>query len=155
MKTKKRVLFVCTGNSARSQMAEGILRQLAGDEYDVFSAGTAPKGLHPRTVEVMKEAGIDVSTHTSKDLAQFQGQSFDYVITVCDRARQQCPVDSPALRRFTGDSTILRRRTCPGNWKLFAACGMKSGIGSACSCWQTKTSPHFSQELKEKQTNGK
>jgi arsenate reductase len=92
MKTKKRVLFVCTGNSARSQMAEGILRQLAGDEYDVFSAGTAPKGLHPCTVEVMKEAGIDVSAHTSKDLAQFQGQSFDYVITVCDRARQQCPV---------------------------------------------------------------
>jgi arsenate reductase len=92
MKTKKRVLFVCTGNSARSQMAEGILRQLAGDEYEAFSAGTNPKGLHPGTVEVMKEAGMDVSTHTSKDLAQFQGQSFDYVITVCDRARQQCPV---------------------------------------------------------------
>jgi arsenate reductase len=92
MKTKKRVLFLCTGNSARSQMAEGILRYLAGDEYDVVSAGTTPKGIHPRTVEVMKEAGIDVSTHTSKDLAQFLGQTFDNVITVCDRARQQCPV---------------------------------------------------------------
>jgi arsenate reductase len=92
MKNKKRVLFVCTGNSARSQMAEGILRHLAGDEYDVFSAGTTPKGLHARSVEVMKEAGIDISTHTSKDVAQFQGQTFDYVITVCDRARQQCPV---------------------------------------------------------------
>jgi arsenate reductase len=92
MKTKKRVLFLCTGNSARSQMAEGILRNLAGDQYDVFSAGTTPKGLHPRTVEVMKESGIDVSNYASKDLTQFLGQSFDYVITVCDRAKQQCPV---------------------------------------------------------------
>jgi arsenate reductase len=92
MKTKKRVLFLCTGNSARSQMAEGILRHLAGDKYDVVSAGTTPKGLHPRSVEVMKEAGIDVSKYVSKDLTQFLGQTFDYVITVCDRARQQCPV---------------------------------------------------------------
>jgi len=90
--TKKRILFLCTGNSARSQMAEGILRHLAGDQYDVVSAGTFPKGLHPRTVEVMKEAGIDVSKYMSKDLSQFLGQSFDYVITVCDHARQQCPV---------------------------------------------------------------
>jgi arsenate reductase len=92
MKTKKRVLFLCTGNSARSQIAEGILRHLAGDEYDVFSAGTTPKGLHPLSVEVMKESGIDVSKYVSKDLTRFLGQSFDYVITVCDRARQQCPV---------------------------------------------------------------
>jgi arsenate reductase len=92
MKTKKRVLFLCTGNSARSQMAEGILRHIAGDKYDVVSAGTSPKGLHPVTIEVMKESGIDVSTHTSKDMAQFVGQKFDYVITVCDRAKQQCPV---------------------------------------------------------------
>jgi arsenate reductase (thioredoxin) len=92
MKNKKRVLFLCTGNSARSQMAEGILRHLAGNDYDVASAGTTPKGLHPETIEVMKELGIDVSAHISKDVSQFLGQSFDYVITVCDRARQQCPV---------------------------------------------------------------
>jgi len=92
MKNKKRVLFLCTGNSARSQMAEGILRHLAGDTYDVASAGTTPKGLHPYSVEVMREAGIDVSTHTSKDLTGFLGEKFDYVITVCDRAKQQCPV---------------------------------------------------------------
>jgi arsenate reductase (thioredoxin) len=92
MRSKKRVLFLCTGNSARSQMAEGILRYLAGSDYDVASAGTVPKGLHPETVEAMKELGIDVSAHTSKDVSQFQGQSFDYIITVCDRARQQCPV---------------------------------------------------------------
>jgi len=92
MKNKKRVLFLCTGNSARSQMAEGLLRHLAGTEYDVVSAGTTPKGVHPRTVEVMNESGIDVSAHSSKDVSQFAGQQFDYVITVCDRARQQCPI---------------------------------------------------------------
>jgi len=92
MDSKKRVLFLCTGNSARSQMAEGFLRNLAGNRFEVFSAGTNPKGLHPRTVEVMKEIGIDVSRQTSKDVKQLLQEKFDYVITVCDRARQQCPV---------------------------------------------------------------
>jgi arsenate reductase len=92
MADKKRVLFLCTGNSARSQMAEGILRQMAGDRFDVFSAGTHPKGLHAKSIDVMREIGIDISSHTSKDLAAFLGQRFDYVITVCDRAKQQCPV---------------------------------------------------------------
>jgi arsenate reductase len=92
MANKKRVLFLCTGNSARSQMAEGILRNLAGDRYDVFSAGTHPKGMHPQTIETMKEIGIDVSGQASKDVNQFLGEQFDYVITVCDRAKQQCPV---------------------------------------------------------------
>ena len=73
-------------------MAEGLLRHLAGDRYDVFSAGTAPKGLHPRTIDAMKNVGIDVSQQRSKDVQEFQGQKFDYVITVCDRARQNCPV---------------------------------------------------------------
>jgi arsenate reductase (thioredoxin) len=89
---KKRVLFLCTGNSARSQMAEGLLRQAAGNRFEVSSAGTHPKGLHPKSVDVMKEVGIDISNHTSKDVAAFANQTFDYVITVCDRARQQCPV---------------------------------------------------------------
>ena len=88
----QRVLFLCTGNSARSQMAEGILRHLAGENFEVVSAGTTPKGIHPRTVEVMSEVGIDISAHTSRDLAQFLDQKFDFVITVCDRARQQCPI---------------------------------------------------------------
>ena len=92
MDSKKRVLFLCTGNSARSQMAEGLLRNLAGSRFEVVSAGTNPKGLHPRTVEVMKEIGIDVSGQTSKDVKQFLREKFDYVITVCDRAKQQCPV---------------------------------------------------------------
>ena len=92
MADKKRVLFLCTGNSARSQMAEGLLRNLAGNKFGVVSAGTNPKGLHPRSVEVMKEIGIDVSRQASKDLKQFLNQKFDYVITVCDRAKQQCPI---------------------------------------------------------------
>ena len=73
-------------------MAEGLLRKMAGDQYEVFSAGTSPKGLHPLSVEVMKELDIDVSHHTSKDLQIFTRQRFDFVITVCDRAKQQCPV---------------------------------------------------------------
>ena len=89
---KQRVLFLCTGNSARSQMAEALLRKSGGDRFDVFSAGTHPKGLHPMTIEVMRESDIDVSGHRSKDMKEFIGQKFDYVITVCDRARQQCPI---------------------------------------------------------------
>jgi arsenate reductase len=72
-------------------MAEGILRKLAGDRFEVFSAGTAPRGIHPKTIEVMRELGIDVSSQTSKGLDVFLGREFDYVITVCDRARQNCP----------------------------------------------------------------
>ena len=92
MAGKKRVLFLCTGNSARSQMAEGLLRQMAGNRFDVFSAGTQPKGMHPRSVEVMNEVGIDISKQTSKDVSTYLQEKFDYVITVCDRAKQQCPV---------------------------------------------------------------
>ena len=92
MDRKQRVLILCTGNSARSQMAEGLLRQMAGERFDVFSAGTMPKGMHPLTVIAMKEIGIDVTGQRSKDVKEYEGQSFDYVITVCDRAKQQCPV---------------------------------------------------------------
>jgi arsenate reductase (thioredoxin) len=92
MTDKKRVLFLCTGNSARSQMAEGLLRQMAGDRFEVFSAGTHPKGLHRRSIEVMGEIGIDISKQTSKDVSTYANETFDVVITVCDRAKQQCPV---------------------------------------------------------------
>jgi phosphate transport system protein len=89
---KKRLLFVCTGNSARSQMAEAILRNMAGDRYEVYSAGTEPKGLHPRTVDVMRELGIDVGGQHSKSLDLYLDKQFDYVITVCDRAKEHCPL---------------------------------------------------------------
>ena len=92
MVNKQRVLFLCTGNSARSQMAEGLLRHMAGDRFEVFSAGTEPKGLHPRSVEVMNEVGIDVSHQKSKDVRAYTKDKFDFVITVCDRAKQHCPI---------------------------------------------------------------
>jgi arsenate reductase len=87
-----RVLFVCTGNSARSVMAEALLRQHGGDAFEVNSAGTEPKGINPLTLRVLAEAGIDASWARSKSVDEFLGQSFDYVGTVCDQARQTCPV---------------------------------------------------------------
>src|SRR5215471_16795291 len=89
---KKRVLFLCTGNSARSQMAEALLRLIAGDHFEAESAGTHPAGLNPMTVETMQEIGVDVSDHRSKNLEEFMGQCFNYVITVCDQAKEACPV---------------------------------------------------------------
>ncbi len=87
-----RVLFVCTGNSARSQIAEALLGRLGGADFEVHSAGTEPKGVNPYTVRVLSESGIEWSNAESKSVDAFLGQSFDYVITVCDRARQSCPV---------------------------------------------------------------
>jgi arsenate reductase (thioredoxin) len=92
MSDKKRVLILCTGNSARSQMAEGILRRDAGDRFEVFSAGTQPSKVRPEAIAVMKELGIDISCHRSKGVDEFTGQRFDYVLTVCDDARESCPI---------------------------------------------------------------
>ncbi|MBN1694181.1 arsenate reductase ArsC [candidate division WOR-3 bacterium] len=88
---KERVLFICTHNSARSQMAEGLLRSLYGERYEVFSAGTKPSGVNPNSTEVMKEIGIDISNHYSKNVKDFINEDFDYVITVCSGARETCP----------------------------------------------------------------
>jgi arsenate reductase len=87
-----RVLFVCTGNSARSQMAEALLEEFGGSDFIVFSAGTAPRPVDPETVAVLDEIGLDWSRAVSKSVMAFVGQPFDYVITVCDRARRSCPV---------------------------------------------------------------
>jgi arsenate reductase len=95
-----RILILCTGNSARSQMAEGLLRSMGGGALDVFSAGTAPSVVRPEAIAVMAERGIDISGHTSKHVDEFKGQSFDYVITVCDNARETCPVFPGAPRRI-------------------------------------------------------
>src|SRR5215218_8681344 len=88
---KTRVLFVCTHNSARSQMAEGLLRQLAGDRFEAFSAGTDASSVRPEAISVMAELGIDISAQRSKSVDDFVGQQFAWVITVCDRARETCP----------------------------------------------------------------
>lgn len=97
---KQRLLIVCTGNSARSQIAEGLIRHEAGDRFEVFSAGTQPSRVRTEAVAVMKELDIDISGQRSKSLAEFRGQEFDFVITVCDKAREECPVFSGVLERL-------------------------------------------------------
>ena len=88
---KKRVLFICTHNAARSQMAEGLLRVLHGGLYEAYSAGTEPGGVSPYSFKVMNEIGIDMGAHRSKSIQEFFGQQFDYVVTVCDQAKEACP----------------------------------------------------------------
>jgi len=89
---KKRILFVCTHNSSRSQMAEGLLRALRGDRYDAFSAGTEPTRVHPGAIAAMAEIGIDIRDHRAKGLSSFGVDTFDEVVTVCGHARETCPV---------------------------------------------------------------
>jgi arsenate reductase len=95
---KKRVLFLCTENSARSQMAEGILRHDAGDRFAVYSAGTNPTSLRAEAVQVMDEIGMDIRDQFPKSVDYFDGQEFDFVITVCDQAREGCPILPGAAR---------------------------------------------------------
>ena len=89
---KKKVLFLCTGNSARSQIAEGYLRNRGGDRYEVFSAGISPAGVNFLAVKHMAEEGVDISNQTSKSIEEFKDKEFDYVITLCDNAKEACPV---------------------------------------------------------------
>ena len=102
MLSKLKVLYLCTGNSCRSQMAEGWTRYLRGDVIDSWSAGTVPKSLDPRAVEVMREAGVDISEHRSKAVDELLDLELDYVVTVCDGARESCPV-------FPGRARIVHR----------------------------------------------
>jgi len=121
---KKRVLILCTGNSARSQMAEGLLRHDAGDRFDVESAGTKASSVRPEAIAAMSELGIDIAAQRSKHVDEFEGRRFEYVITVCDNARETCPVffggseklhhsfeDPPAPQVGTNEErmTIFRR----------------------------------------------
>jgi arsenate reductase len=99
MSDKQRVLFVCTHNSARSQMAEGFLRAFGGDRFEVASAGTEARGIHPFAIQAMAEEGIDISTHESKTIDRYLGEPFDVVITVCDDAPEACPVFPNARAR--------------------------------------------------------
>jgi arsenate reductase len=97
---KQKVLIVCTGNVARSQMAEGLLRHDAGDRFEVFSAGLHPSYVRPHAIAVMREIGIDISGHRSKSVEEFAGLEMDYVITVCDHAAQHCPVFPATNKRI-------------------------------------------------------
>ena len=106
MAEKKRVLILCTGNSARSQMAEGLLRNLSkeggGERFEVFSAGVKPSSVRTEAIQAMNEIGIDISGHRSKSVDEFVGQNFDFVITVCDSAKETCPV-------FPGKTTRIHQ----------------------------------------------
>ena len=102
MSDKERVLILCTGNSARSQMAEGLLRHDAKDRFEVFSVGTKPSQVRPEAIVVMRELDIDISGHRSKSIKEFTGQSFDYVLTVCDNAKESCPI-------FPGKTIMIHR----------------------------------------------
>jgi arsenate reductase len=116
--SKPKVLFLCTGNSARSQMAEGYLRHVAGDRFEALSAGIEPRGLNPLAVEAMAEIGIDISHQKSKDVAVFLGENIPYVVTVCHNAREKCPIfprtfkflhwgfDDPAAAQGTHDERL-------------------------------------------------
>lgn len=97
---KQRILFVCTHNSARSQMAEGLLRVLGGEQFEVYSAGTQASQVRPLAIKAMNEIGIDITQHTSKTLDRYLGEPFDMVITVCDAAAEACPVFPGARHRL-------------------------------------------------------
>ena len=96
----KRVLVLCTGNSCRSQIAEGYLKHFAKDKAEVYSAGIETHGVNPKAVAVMNEDGIDISKHTSNNINEYRNIDFDYVITVCDNAREQCPVFPSTAKQF-------------------------------------------------------
>lgn len=97
---KQTVLILCTGNSARSQMAEGLLRHLAGERFEVFSAGTKPGSVRPEAIQAMQEIGISLEGHRSKSVDEFANVPIDYVITVCDNAKESCPIFPAKTRRM-------------------------------------------------------
>lgn len=107
---KKKVLFICTHNSARSQMAEGILRKLPPENFDVYSGGTEPSEVNPNAIKVMEEIGIDISHRRAKNVSEFADQKFDYVVTVCDQARESCPF-------FPGEKIIHKSFKDPSQLK--------------------------------------
>ena len=118
MSEKIRVLILCTGNSARSQMAEGLLRHDGGERFEGHSAGTIASFVRPQAIEAMTEIGIDISAHRSKSVEEFLGQEFDYVITVCDNANENCPIFPGKTKRIhwsfddpaeSGDIEVFRR----------------------------------------------
>ncbi len=96
----KKILVLCTGNSCRSQLAEGYLRYFAGDKAMVYSAGVETHGVNPRAIVTMKEDGIDISEHTSNNILEYTGIDFDYVITVCDNAKERCPYFPSNAQKF-------------------------------------------------------
>lgn len=122
MGQRPKVLFLCTGNSCRSQMAEGWLRHLAGDRFEAYSAGLDPHGLNPHAVAVMAEAGVNIAGQTSDEIDRYAGEQMDWFITVCDRAAESCPVTPPGSRTlhwsFPDPPALVRERGLAGEAAL-------------------------------------
>ena len=100
MPKKEKIIFICTGNACRSQIAEGVMRKLAADKFDVFSAGSHPSLVHPMSIKVMKEIGIDITSHTSDPISKFLSKNINIVVTVCDNADRVCPVFPGKVERI-------------------------------------------------------
>ena len=132
--TREKVLFICTHNSARSQMAEGMLRAYRGGAFEAFSAGIHATQVRPEAVAVMAEIGIDIGSQRSKNLDVYQGELFEWVITVCDQARRECPVFSGAEHTAHWASTIraMSRAMSPPGWTPSARLGTSCATGSEC-----------------------
>jgi len=140
--TRRRVLFLCTHNSARSQMAEGFLRHLAGDGFDVASAGTEARGVNPLAVRVMAEAGVDLTGQTSKTLEGFLGAPWDYVVTVCDGANEACPLFPGAVSRlhWSFDDPSAARGTDGERLAVFRR--VRDEIGARIEAWLAEHRGH-------------
>jgi arsenate reductase len=132
---KKRVLFLCTHNSARSQMAEGLLRAMAGERFEVFSAGTEKTRVQPLAVDAMREIGIDLSGHTSKTLDAFGDDPFDFVITVCDRANESCPLFPGKTERIHWSFDDPTAATGSDEEKLAAFRRIRDEIRAKIAAW--------------------
>ena len=141
MSDRKRALILCTGNSARSQMAEGLLRETGGGRFEVESAGVNPSRVRPEAIEVMREIGIDISGHRSKSADEFVGQVFDYIITVCDNTRETCPAfpgraerihrsfeDPPAPGAASTEETMALYRRARDEIREWVKCFVSEGV---------------------------
>ena len=135
--TRQRVLFLCTHNSARSQMAEGWLRHLAPDRYEAQSAGTERRTVHPLAIQAMAEVGIDISTHTSKLLVGLMQEPWDYVITVCDSANERCPLFPGKVQRLHWGFPDPSAAIGTEEEKLSVFRGIRDQIGSRLKGWLT------------------
>jgi arsenate reductase len=131
----QRVLFLCTHNSARSQMAEALLRRLGGDRFAVASAGTEARGVHPLATRVMAEIGVDVRGHTSKTLDRFLGEAWDYVVTVCDSANESCPVFPGATTRLHWSFDDPSAATGSGEQRLAVFRRVRDEIQARVEAW--------------------
>lgn len=138
---KQRVLVLCTGNSARSQMGEGWLRAMAGDRMEVASAGTQPSTVNPFAIEAMRERGVDISHHRSKHLSEFLDQSWDVVITVCDNAAENCPLFPGKAERIHWGFPDPAAVTGTDAEKLQAFRDVRDAIEAQFRAWVTSNSP--------------